>query len=354
MGKIFIIVFGLMFFSCSNKNETENIDNNRGHEVELEGRKSIHQEEWEKHKNDRKTTETSLSNFEIEVENIISITNKNLGSFNYPQFTIDGKNIIYTTNDYNQLWIYNLESADNNKLVSLPKCGYKYQESNDGKYIYFRNKATNGKRSGGTYSIFKYSLENKNLDVIYTSLKRLSPPVLIDSFIYLLEDDKPISIDVNTNIVSKKFNHPYFYVRNNQLIRAYENIDTVKNPNDIKFINCNYSKDNQNIIALTANNGIILFDLEGNLVNRFNNAITLKKLHKSNLVLFTIEKDDGQKIVSSTLHMGFTNSDKSIDLDLKEAELIFNPDWSPTDNKIVYVSVSGIIKIISFKIEKIK
>ena len=74
MTKILIIFLGLLFLSCSDKNEYEDKDLSQRTEVELENRKSIHQEEWEEHNKNENMAEASFSNFDVIIENTKSIT----------------------------------------------------------------------------------------------------------------------------------------------------------------------------------------------------------------------------------------------------------------------------------------
>ncbi len=351
MIKFLTIGLLVVFLSCTDSNKQNDTDATQKQIVPQQEHKSTHQEEWEKNNKANTTDENSYANFNIKIESTETITDKNIASFNNPKFTPDGKNIVFTTNNYGELWIHNLESKKNEKLVNLPNCGYKFQISDDGKYLYFINRALNGKRSGGTYTIFQCNIENKNLDVIYKSSKRLSSQVVLNNTICLLEDDEPIVIDFNKRVVSNKVDIPFFYVKDNQLYKTFGASGSTKIESDEKFIDCNYSKDKKSIISLTAHNGIMLFDFEGKLINQFNNANDLTKVFNSNLVLFTDEMDDGQKIISSNMHIGFINSDKRISVDAIN-DFVFYPDWSPTDNKITYSTDDGLIKIISFNIEK--
>ncbi len=343
------LIIALMFIiSCSGNNSEKNTIETR-EDSNLKKRESIHQQEWEKYGKQNTTGKSDKKSFKIKVEDIIEITSESLGEFKNPKFTSDGKNIVFTNSNFSELWLFNLEKNNLTKLVSFPKCGYKFQISEDGKDIYFRTRETKRKKAGGDYSIYKIKIENNKLEKIYSSRNYLSAPVLIDKYLYLLKENKPICIDISKKKETKIFPQPYFFVRNNKLMRKYNSVQTIYG--EEKFIDCDYSKDKKYIFVLTSYNGIIIFDLEGKIINQFKEAVSITKLANSSLVLFTQEQDQGQRIISSKLFMGFLNTSKISKVSFEKSELVFNPDWSSTDNKIVYTNNNGMVKVLSFNIE---
>lgn len=349
---ILIVLFISILSGCSEPKEK--LSNDKIEERTQTGeRKSIHQEDSEKYSQEMEKKELS-EKFKITIDKIESITDNSNGKFVKPNFTSDGKNIAFTTFNYNQIWIYNIEKKLAEKIIELPQCGNEYQISDDGNQIYFRNRARNGKRKGGTYSIFVYSITERKLDLLYSSEKRISVPKYLAGNLYFTEDEKPKKLDLLTNKVDENFSSSYFYVNGNKLIKLHNRVDTISvNDSNFKFIKCDMSRNGKFVSTLTANNGVLVLDNSGKLVRQFSSALSLDLLHMSNLVVYTEETDDGSKILSSKMVIGFTNSEKTINISEQLKESAFNPKWSFSDNRIVFNTEDGLIKVISLKVEKI-
>ena len=254
--------------------------------------------------------------------------------------------------DYSEIWRYNLKSNFSEKLVEMQSSGVNFQISFDGNTIYFRNKATSGKRSSSMYSILKHSIPDKKNELIFSSKERISTPILVYDWLYFIQDGKPKSFNLITNQIGSEFKTPFYYVDDNYLIKYTVKPDTIMLENgSYKFINCNYTTDLGFITILTASQGIVVLDIEGNLINTFRGAKSIDKLSYSNLVVYTEEEDDGKQITSSELFIGFLNSNKKLKIDNPENELRFNPRWSNNKNMITYTNGQGQIKTITLNVD---
>ncbi len=337
MRNIFLFIFIALFISCGqNKKLEEDSENNVEH-------KSIHQQDLEKYG----SANTQL-NFEI-IENKILI-DTTIGNFTNPQFSKDGKKLFFTTANFSEIWIYDFNEDTINKLVNLPQCGVNFQISDDGVKVYFRNRVSDEKKS---YSILSYSLKSKNIEVIFTSKKRITPPLLKEHNLFFLEDDEPRTINLTDNLVSNRLPSPYIYVIENKLFKCdTTKVSTIHLPANVIPVSCSYSKDRQNVFVLTTNKGILICDKNGIPINNINGSHYVSKLYQSKLLVYTKEIDSNDKIESSKMFIGFLNSDKNFEILQKDNSQKFTPDWSPTENKIVFTTSYGAIKIISFNIGK--
>ncbi|MBK7979839.1 MAG: hypothetical protein IPK06_07500 [Ignavibacteriae bacterium] len=332
MKNIFPIFIILLFTFCGQEKEIQN----------EAGKESVHKEDWKK-------ANAGFENMKIEIlENKILVENK-IGKFRDPKFSTDGTKIFFTTENFNEIWLYNLKEETLNKIITLPQCGYNFQISEDGENVLFRNKVNQGKKS---FSILSYSLKNKAINVIYASDKRLSPPILGDSLIYCLEEAKPVCINYNSKKVQTNFSSPFLFVENNKLQKATEKIDTLKIPNNIEPVESYYSKDLENVFVLTKSIGIIVYSKLGDPINIIKEANYISKLYKSNLIVFTKEVKGEEQKISTKLFIGFLESNKEIEILADTDYQKLYPDWSPIENKIVFATESGDLKIIHFNIQK--
>jgi hypothetical protein len=333
MKKMIFIVWLIFILGCNQNKNSEDSSNNSSEHV------STHQQELLKY--------SAINNFNFNIIEDKILVDTTIGKFANPNFSTDGTKLFFTSENYNEIWVYNFKEGTLNKIVSLPQCGYNYQITDDGSDIYFRNKVTDGKKS---YSILNYSLSTKKIEVIYTSEKRISPPLLINKQLYILDDGIPQNINLVNNLITGNFSSSFLFVEDNKLAKCNSTkMDTIKLPSNIIPVSCNYSKDRENIFVQT-NIGILICDKNGIPINIINGANFASKLFKSNLLVFTKEVDEHNKILSSKMFIGFLNNDKIFEILQNDNSKKYYPDWSPTDNKIAYISENGSINILSFNI----
>lgn len=347
--KYLILILLITLLGCGNNNQEEKViaDQNYGEH------KSTHESEWEEH-SDQNEKSFNSSNYKVEIKDIAVLTEKSSGSYLNPKFSQNGKYLLFTNDNYGQIWLYDIIKKNLKKIIEMPQCGFRYQIAENNNEIYFRNKGVVGDRKDQVYSIYRYTISKDKIETIYNSDNRISQLLLKGNSIYFLENKKPTNLNLLNKNLSAKFDFPYFFVQNDLLIRASETLDTIKySVKDYIFISCEYSKDKEVVFVLTASNGILVLDMSGKILKQFENATYVSKLYKSNLILYTEGKDDGIKIISSNLKFGFLNSFNKISAPRDFNNKIFNPDWSPVNNKLAYSSDNGMINILSFNLEKL-
>ena len=344
--KYILVIFLISLIGCTSQKQDVNLKSSEQDE-KLEEKKSIHQREWEKNQNESNNSNNISA---IINEKFSIITESADGTFNNPRFSANGDLLFFSTPNFNQIWMHNIKEGTTQLIVDLPGCGINFQISSSDD-IYFRNRAKKG-RSDGVYSLFRYSVSEDKLDLIYKSDQRLTPPILVNENLYFLEGDKPFHYNLNTNQRGSTFRIPFYYVAENYLFKVTNKQDTISlKGKTSKFVNCRYSQDLGYIYALTANEGIAIFDIEGNFLKLIPDASELDKLSGSSLAVYSAAKDDGQKIIESNLFIGFLNSDRRFTLTNNNSEQRFNPCWSHLENKIAYANDAGQIKTVSFNFE---
>jgi len=351
--KITIGLILLILVSCSaekSKMENQKEDIKKTEKQKPGEHKSIHRQEWEEHKGKDLNKHLGSTKLDIKIEKTETITANVNKHFISPSFSIIGDNLIFTTEGYNGIWSYNLTKETIRQLNSLPGSGYKFEISNDGKKIYFRNKTFTKNNPKAQYTIVEQSIENKKMNILYISKNVLTPPVQLGNEILFLENDKPKSYNLKNKKVSGNVTSSFITVVNNKLLKFTGNKSEEISLNGMKPVSAKYTFDKENIICLTATKGVLLLDKNGIPINNFPKAFSLSKLNNSNLVVFTEEEDNGKQIIKSELYVGFTNSDKKIKLSNLEDKKVFNPVWSPKGNKIACNTEDGKIKIITLKI----
>ncbi len=349
--KIIILMMVVFFFSCSaekNKNKRNETNKAEHEQQEIGEHKSIHQQEWEEHQTESRNY--SLEKTDLEVIKTENITLDFSKKFILPHYTTDAKKLVFTTENYNGIWIYDFEKNIIRQLNALPGSGYKFELSSDGSKVYFRNKTFKKNNPKAEYAIIEQTIYSKKMNMLYISKNVLTPPVQIDNEIIFLENDKPKAYNIKTKKIEKEITSTFIYVVNNKLIKFTKDKKEIISLNGMKPISSKYTRDKKNIICLTAAKGLLLLDNNGTVLNIYPKAFSLSKLSNSNLVVFTEEEDNGKQIVKSDIYIGFTNSDKKIKLKNLEDKKIFNPVWSGKENKIAYNTEDGEIKIITLNI----
>lgn len=346
------ILFSLILFSCSGKQESGDQLDQSSVEEGMQEHKSIHQEEWEKY--GKNANEISAdADYIIKIEETVAVNNTEEVRLVNPSFTSDGKFLILSSENFNELWQYNFADRSLKKIIELPGCGNGFKLLSNPEKIVFRAKEkSETKKWGGIYSIMSYTFSSKKVDVLHKSEKRLSAPTVIAGNIYFLENDEAKCFNPINKQFLIVFPDPFIFVQNDLLIRTLPERDTLKfREADLKFVNAEYSNNGQFVFALTAINGTLILNRTNQQFTQNKKASNISKLSSSNLISFTSEIDDGQRTAQSEIYLGFINNDKSVKFPNPEGELRFNPDWSPVENKIAYNTASGAVKILSFNLE---
>ena len=343
MKSIIISILLIVLIGCGGKKENSN-DSNFGNNV------STHESEANKQGEENQAIYSD--NFNIRLDKEV-VTNEGLnGSFINPIFSGDGNKLFFTNSNYSQIWVYDLNKNETLQISSLPGSGYKFSVSEEGNKIYSRNieiRSTDRKKIN---KIVEQEIGNKNLNIIFTTNKSLSAPVLLKDDLFFTHDDTVKIYNLNSKSFLSESDSPFIFLSENKLYKfKYGKVfNLFENRND--FVDVKYSADSKYVICLTKNNGVEVLDTEGNFINSYKGAVTLSILSKSNLVVFNKETDDGVTINKSDFFMGFLNSDKIIALPNDKNEQRFQPCWSPKENKIAFSTEGGLIKIVSFNIEK--
>jgi len=351
MKRIFILLLIISLFgACSGNKKNKKVSSTEVNSIEQEY-SSIHQQEYDKHKNGNMFDDTSML---VEAVDIQNITEDLSERFIAPVFSSDGNKIIFTTENYIGIWVYDIKQNTIQQLNSLPGSGYNFSLSKDGSKVYFRNKTQKAKRHGGKYSIFEQDILTKKINVILTTEKIITTPIVLNNSLLFLEDNELKEIPINTkNSLGGKAIPSVYFVIDNKLMKYKIGEDAEKiSLNNMKIVSVKYTRDNKNLVCLTTNNGLLLLDLNGYVVNNYKEAHFLTKLFNSSLVVIVEEDDDGSKITKSQMYMGFISSNKKRKIFNLKDEKVFTPSWSLTENKIVYSTDKGNIKIVKLNIKR--
>lgn len=342
MKTLITICILLIFIGCG---KSEKIDNKT-----FADSSSIHQVESKL--NSAAEGVTYAENLSIKLTDEIIITADLDGNYSNPKFSPNGKSLFFTNDSYSQIWMYDISRKEIQQISSLPGSGYKFSLSNDGSKIYFRNKAARSKNKKRINSIIEQELGTKNHSILYKTENSVSPPIIIAEQMFFMENDSAKCFDINSKDFVPNSDYPYLYVSENKLYKfKYGKVFNLYEKRS-DYVNLEYSVDGKYVKCLTKTNGVEILDIEGNSINTFKDAVALSILNNSNLVLFNSEVDDGVTIKESELYLGFLNSQKIVKLENKNDEKRFEPSWSTTENKIAYTTDKGVIKIVSFNIEK--
>ena len=342
--KVIITVFLLFaFVGCKSQNENSNksdIDNNRStHEAEAKDQS-------------KKNNVIYSDNFKIKLDNEIVVGEGLNESFINPQFSGDGNKLFFTNNNYSQIWVYDIVKKEQVQISSLPGSGYKFAVSNNGLNVYSRFSKIRAADRKKVNSIIEQVIGGNTQNIIFRGKQNLSYPVCLKDNLFFTHKDSVKVYNLTSKSFLSKSDLPFLYLSENKLYKyKYGKVfNLFDNRND--FVDVKYSADSKYVICLTKNNGVEVIDTEGNFINSYKGAVTLSILPNSNLVIFNKETDNGVTISNSELFIGFLNSDRVIALQNDKNEQRFHPIWSPKENKIAFFTDNGLIKIVSFNIEK--
>ena len=103
------------------------------------------------------------------------ITRVEQGKFFYPQVSPTAENILFTSENYDGIWLYNNSNGKVEKIVETGGAGYEPKFSADGNQIVYReNEFINNLKYS---SIHKIDLQSKNDEIIENKTRNLTPPL---------------------------------------------------------------------------------------------------------------------------------------------------------------------------------
>jgi Tol biopolymer transport system component len=261
-----------------------------------------------------------------------------------PRFAPDGSKVYLTSPGYTGIWEYTVATGTMRQLSADRRAGYGYAISPDGKQIAYRRlkpESTWGDRQQEVLLLHlptgKSAVQATGRDLslptfaggalAYTTGKnslRVAGPVGEDQVTLLGIEETGIALLVGGE---KKL------------------LDPLGNGT---YVWPALSPDGTRLVAYDMSRGTFICDLNGNVLARLGRRDAPAWTRDGNWIVFMDEKDDGHTVLSSDIGMISADGARLVRLTDTPDVLEMNPQCSPRDNRIVFNTASGEVRVLTY------
>ena len=288
----------------------------------------------------------------VSVISNIPITNKDQGSFYHPIVSPDGEAIIFTSENYNNIWMLNIRNGMIKKIVEGNGAGYNPMFSENGEVIVYRkNEYINNKK----YSeLHEYNTLAKTNELIEQKTRDLSPPLsgVSNTATYTINKNV-ITKTVSSQLQKNQSSSDLFVTIENSDLVIYENGErSVFNPlGEGNYIWPSISPDGTNILFTYARKGSFVTDLEGNIITELGYSHYPNWSKDGKWIVYMEDRDDGVQVTSSDIFVVSTDGSIKVNITNNQNLIEMYPRWSSSSNDIVYHTIDGVIYKLTLKID---
>lgn len=284
-------------------------------------------------------TSTFLLAQNVSVVENIALTKKEQGQFFYPRFNSAGDKIIFTSESYKGLWLFDLQTNVISNLTMEEGAGYNPVFTEN--FITYRvSKSFNGRRF--------FSIKSKNIiigdEVIHEeNVRDLYPPqqLNVEDVFYIKDKEaynipkinsqsKPGDEVINVNIENQKI---VLYKRT-----ARTELEPLGKGN---YIWASLSPDKQELLFTKAGKGTFISDLNGNIISELGYANYPSWMKNGKWIVCMRDVDDGVRIIGSDLYLISADGSQAINLTNTEDLMEMYPSASLADDEVVYHTQEG-------------
>ncbi len=266
------------------------------------------------------------------------------GQWSVPRFSPDGRNIYFSTFDYQGIWEYSLDRKTQRLITNDPRSGYGFCISPDGKKIAYRRTLNETNASDRIQEIVVKDLSSNSVEVLSRG-SNLSVPVFSGS----------VAVYSDGNVAK---NLTSITIPSKPVVAGIEDtkIALIINSKKILFdplgkgsyIWTVLSPDGKKIVATDMARGAFVAGLNGNVLARLGKRNAAVWTRDGNWLVYMNDKDDGENILSSDLFCVSADGRKTRQLTFTTNMVELYPDCSPAENKIVCSTLTGKIILLTY------
>jgi len=289
---------------------------------------------------------------EIKVlDTVIIPTEQN--NYTAPQFSPDGKKILFTQFGFKGLWLYDLEQKSLVQINDYTGAGYEPVFTADGKQIVFRTDEYINKRKYSSLAV--QNLDDRKIEHLTDKVRHLSPAIMLnsDQLVYKVSDKvKSLRLSSDKSNQSNVSGDTYGYIDYGKIIIVNDGVQKelvpVENSDYIWF---SLSPDKNEFIFTVVGGNTFIVDINGNLLADLGNANSPKWSPDGKWIVYMVDEDDGHVITASDIWTyNIENKTKTQLTKTSDIHEMY-PDWSPQVDKIVCALTSGQIAVINIRID---
>jgi len=258
-------------------------------------------------------------------------------TFYFPELNHGGTKLLITKQNFNGLYLYDMNTKDIVKISDKQGAGYKPIFSDDDLIVFFRENEYEGMRK--ISAICEYNIKSKQKKTIENKKRNVSSPQIYKNLLFYTVDRKAKNLQLN----EKNDNLEGLWVLiENQKIALYINgkKKILKPKGNGNYIWPSLSPDKTKLLFTFAGYGTFISDLEGNILSDLG-YLNAPKWYNNNWVIGMKETDDGIQYTSSDIFAVSSDGKKRIQLTNTNNITELYPSCSGNNSKIVYHTPEG-------------
>ena len=275
----------------------------------------------------------------ISVKEIITLTNKDQGSYFHPIISPDSK-VFFTSRNYTGL--YYLNNQNNiQSITDEPGAGYEPAFSKDGNYVYYRPYRYQGMRK--VSSLVKKSIVDQSGEILLKDQRDFTSPRLLKNGSVVVNKNKEIFfLDKKADIQNQ--NEAVAFIENSMIALFENGQKRILSPlGDGHYLWPSVSADGSKLLFTKAGAGTFISDLQGNILTELGKANAPKWSPDSKWIVYMYDVDDGHQLLESEIWVAAADGSlKQQITDSPDKKEIY-PSWTNKVSEILFSDDRGII-----------
>ncbi|MEN8248847.1 MAG: hypothetical protein ABFS32_07935 [Bacteroidota bacterium] len=241
----------------------------------------------------------------------------------YPHFTNDGKAIVYSTANYNGLWLYNLADSSTKQLTDQKGAGFKPAVLEDNIIYQVRARLK---------YLEQVEISTGTITKVSDNEARFAPGAYV-TYKQVLAGEEDTWVRTSSDLFSIE-------------IMEKDNVRAIAPVGKKNYVNPSFSPDKEMILFEVIGQGGYISDLNGNIIKELG-EMDMPSWIDNNLILYALSKDDGMQTLSSEVYVLNIDSGEKYHLSKNIEEMAENPKVDSFKEKIVANSPDGKLFLIS-------
>ncbi len=269
---------------------------------------------------------------------------KNNEQIFFPKLSPDGKKILFTKQNFNGLYLYDLKNKKIVQISDKQGAGYCPVFSENGKELFFRENEYEGMRK--ISAIYSYNIEKKTKTIIEAKNRNVSvPKVSGDKLFYTLDGEAKNSTLKN----SSKSNNIWTFIERQKIVLYNKDVKKILTPNgEGNYIWVSLSPDKKRILYTFAGHGTYISDLNGKIISDLG-YLNAPVWYNNDWVVGMKDYDNNYKFTSSDIFAVSSDGKKQINLTDTKDIIELYPQCSAQNKKIVFHTAKGEIYCLKIK-----
>lgn len=260
----------------------------------------------------------------------------------YPVFDEQGSKVLFTSEDYKGLKVYDMPTNTKSTISTDVGAGYTPVFTGNGSDVYHRKSSYVGGRKYD--ALVKTNLTKMKQEEVVAPSRELKSPIAVKQGVVVASGKKLLKTSAETA--------PYVSIEDGKIALYKGSARTELQPNGINtsYIWPSVSPDGSKILFTCTGKGTFVADLNGKILYSLG-AINAPVWYTNDYVVGMIDRDNGSQFIASKIIISSTDGKFKQDLTASE-EIGMYPSTSPSTNSIVYNTSKGDVYVLTVNVKK--